>query len=86
MLDDARRLKLEVPQPEFDDLFFVLDDVGHAHHCGIVTSENPLKIWPYVPLTGIAGNTSVDGTSSDGIGVFEHTIGGRLAFVRLPEP
>lgn len=62
------------PRPE--DLFFYLNETGHAHHVGIVTEAHP--------LTGIAGNTSPDGRSSNGTGVFEHTIGGRMAFVRLP--
>jgi hypothetical protein len=76
ILDEARMLGLEVLTPAVDDLYFYLNDVGHAHHCGIVTSIDP--------LSGIAGNTSSDGRSSDGVGVFDHAIGGRLAFVRLP--
>lgn len=59
------------------DLFFYLTATGHAHHVGIVTSASP--------LTGIAGNTSPDGLSDNGTGVYEHGIGSAgLAFVRLP--
>lgn len=67
--------------PAPGDLFFYLDDNGHAHHVGLVTATfKPNPMSPY----GIAGNTSPDGTSSNGSGVFEHRIAGRMAFVRLP--
>jgi hypothetical protein len=60
-----------------DDIFFYLDANGQAHHVGIVTQVNPMK--------GLAGNTSEDGLSSEGVGVFEHPIAaGRMAFARLP--
>lgn len=52
--------------PQVDDLFLYVNDNDHAHHIGIVTSTSP--------LTGIAGNTSKDGTSSNGDGVYEHGI------------
>jgi hypothetical protein len=35
------------------------------------------------PLTGIAGNTSEDGKSSNGTGVFEHGINARV-FIHYP--
>lgn len=47
-------------------LFLYVNADGNAHHVGIVTSIDP--------LVGIAGNTSRDGTSSDGDGVYEHPI------------
>lgn len=68
-----------VSTPVVDDLFFYLTADGHAHHIGIVTAPSP--------LTGIAGNTSEDGTSANGTGVFEHALSvdpSHIAFVRLP--
>lgn len=76
LLADAKRLGFVTTTPVADDLFFYLDVDGHAHHVGIVTSA--------APLVGIAGNTSADGTSSNGTGVFEHAIGGRIVFVHTP--
>src|SRR5215467_12701467 len=52
--------------PTVGDLFLYVNDAGHAHHVGIVTQTDPLM--------GIAGNTSADGTSSNGDGVYEHQI------------
>lgn len=78
-LDDARRQGLAVAAPQPDDLYFFVDASGHAHHVGIVTGTQP--------LTGIAGNTSEDGLSSNGTGVFEHAITVdplSIVFVRLP--
>jgi hypothetical protein len=77
LLDRARAKGFVVsgePQPE--DLFFYVNAAGRAHHVGIVTSVHP--------LVGIAGNTSPDGASSNGTGVFEHAISARV-FVRLPK-
>lgn len=68
----------QVTDPMVDDLFYYVDANGHAHHEGIVMGVNP--------LTGIAGNTSPDGLSSNGTGVFEHAISAvRTVFVRLPQ-
>lgn len=75
VLDHARANGWVVTAPAVDDLFFYVDAAGHAHHVGIVTALNP--------LTGIAGNTSEDGRSSNGTGVFEHAINA-TTFVRLP--
>lgn len=47
-------------------LYLYVNANDHAHHIGFVTSTNP--------LTGIAGNTSADGTSSNGDGLYEHAI------------
>jgi hypothetical protein len=69
----------EPPAPE--DLFFYVRADGTPHHVGIVTSEGG------APLAGIAGNTSEDGRSSEGTGVFEHGLAvdpGRIVFVRIP--
>jgi hypothetical protein len=77
LLDAARKAGLVVATPEVDTLYFFVTAEGHAHHVGIVTGVEP--------LTGIAGNTSEDGTSSNGTGVFEHVIqdGDFVVFVRL---
>lgn len=56
------------------DLFFYIDDAGHAHHIGFVTGTTP--------LAGIAGNTSRDGKSSNGDGCYEHTLTVSPAHVR----
>lgn len=55
---------VETPSP--GDLVLSINSAGLAHHCGIVTIVDP--------LTSIAGNTSADGTSSNGDGVYEHII------------
>lgn len=49
--------------PVKDDIFLYVDDNDHAHHIGIVTENG-----------GIAGNTSEDGTSSNGDRVAEHAL------------
>lgn len=62
------------PQPG-DLCFSVLND--HAHHIGIVSKIGP--------LTTIAGNTSKDGASSNGDGVYEHAVmPSDKQFARLP--
>jgi hypothetical protein len=79
-LTDARTKGLVVDIPQADDLFYFVHETGHAHHEGIVTDV--------FPLTGIAGNTSEDGRSSNGTGVFEHALSvspSRIVFVRLPK-
>lgn len=68
-----------VATPAVDDVFFRVNSAGVPHHIGFVTGV--------APLIGIAGNTSEDGTSSNGTGVFEHTLVGdpsTFVFVRLP--
>ena len=52
--------------PVKDDLFIYVNGVDHAHHIGFSTVDGG--------GIGIAGNTSEDGLSSNGTGVFEHTI------------
>ena len=68
----------EVSLPVAGDLFFRVRPDGDAHHVGIVTGTGP--------ITAIAGNTSSDGQSSNGTGVFEHPLQGtpETRFVRLP--
>lgn len=79
-LAEARAKGFVAMEPQVDDLYFFVDGNGHAHHEGIVTGV--------MPLTGIAGNTSEDGLSSNGTGVFEHALNvapTRIVFVRLPK-
>jgi len=78
MLEAAKTKGTVVTYPTTDDLFFYVNATGHAHHVGIVTGVTP--------LTGIAGNTSPDGMSDNGTGVFEHPIESdpsRVVFVRF---
>lgn len=79
MLDEATTKAFRVSFPRIDDLYFFVYADGGPHHVGIVTD--------IAPLSGIAGNTSEDGLSSNGVGVFEHAIpaGPRTVFVRLPQ-
>lgn len=68
-----------VTVPQAGDLYFFVNTPTDAHHCGVVCNT--------APLTGIAGNTSVDGHSSNGDRVAEHVIGVRpegVVFARLP--
>ena len=77
-LDYCRKKGWIVQNPQLDDLCFSINASGHAHHVGIVTSS--------VPLATIAGNTSEDGTSDNGTGVFEHLVSpGNKVFARLPK-
>ena len=62
--DAAKDKEVSIPMP--GDLFIYVNDANHAHHIGLVTSINP--------LSGIAGNTSEDGRSSNGDRVAEHTL------------
>src|SRR4029077_2634620 len=52
--------------PVKDDIYLYVNDAGHAHHLGIITIDGGKD--------GIAGNTSEDGKSSNGTGIFEHEI------------
>lgn len=66
-----------VATPSPGDLVLSLDANGHAHHVGICTVADP--------LTTVAGNTSHDGASSNGDGVYEHQIASTgKAFVHYP--
>jgi hypothetical protein len=77
--DLAKQNNWLVDKPLKDDLFLYIDDNDHAHHIGIVTVDGGLY--------GIAGNTSADGTSSNGDGVHEHGLINNpthIKFVRVP--
>jgi len=64
-------------EPEPGDIVLSVNEANHAHHIAIVTGTDP--------LTAIAGNTSADGVSSNGNGVYEHTITPRnKVFVKYP--
>jgi hypothetical protein len=79
-LDFCKKKGWIVTHPQVDDIYFyVYPDGVTAHHIGIVSGVTP--------LTGIAGNTSQDGTSSNGDGVYDHTIsaGPTTVFARLPK-
>lgn len=74
---------LIVDQPIPGDLYLRLNGPLDAHHVGFVTAVKPGVIGT------LSGNTSEDGQSSNGTGVFEHDIpippANKIAFVRLPE-
>lgn len=61
--------------PAIDDLFLYINSDDHAHHIGIVTAINP--------TIAIAGNTSEDGISSNGNGVYEHKVNAKV-FIHYP--
>lgn len=73
----AIQQKWLVSSPAVGDIALTVNDAGHAHHVALVTGIEP--------LTAIAGNTSSDGVSSNGDGVYEHAISpvGKV-FVRVP--
>jgi hypothetical protein len=64
-------------KPVAGDLFVYVDATGHAHHIGFATYASD-----YV-IVGIAGNTSNDGKSSNGDGVYEHAVFPRV-FIHYP--
>lgn len=68
--------------PNVDDLFLYVNTDDHAHHIGIVTGVQKLS-GKVVSVSGIAGNTSPDGKSSNGDGVHEHDIS-TTVFVAYP--
>lgn len=75
-LAQAKRWITDTPLP--GDLVLSINAAGVAHHIGIVTQASP--------LTSIAGNTSADGTSSNGDGVYEHAIDPTdKVFIHYPE-
>jgi hypothetical protein len=68
-----------VDEPQPDDLYLYINDAGRAHHIGFVVTG--------APLSGISGNTSPDGASSNGDGVHEHYLivkPEHIRFVRVP--
>lgn len=63
---NGTRVLADNETPKIGDLFLYVNTQDHAHHIGMVTKDGG--------GIGIAGNTSPDGTSSNGSGVFEHSI------------
>ncbi len=53
-------------EPKEGDIFLYVNEQDHAHHIGIITQDGG--------GIGIAGNTSEDGSSSNGDRVAEHSI------------
>lgn len=79
-LEVAKDQQWVTTTPAVNDVFFRVDETGHAHHVGLVTRVDPDRIGT------IAGNTSADGKSSDGTGVYEHDVAyaPSLVFVHIP--
>ena len=68
-----------VDEPQPGDLIVLIDDNDHAHHAALCTAPQP--------LTAIAGNTSADGSSSNGDRVAEHYLVVRpehIKYIRVP--
>lgn len=63
--------------PAAGDLFLYVTAGDHAHHIGIVTRVDGTDVY------GIAGNTSPDGRSANGDGVYEHQVWPQL-FIAYP--
>jgi|SRR6476469_2891618 len=79
LLAEARAKGYVVDKPAVDCLFFYLNAADLPHHVGIVTGTSTSG------TIGIAGNTSEDGQSVNGTGVFEHVIStAHTVYVRLP--
>lgn len=77
VLDLARRNGWVIDEPEVGCLVISINADGHAHHIGFCTVLEPFTV--------IAGNTSKDGKSSNGDGVYEHPVSRELkVFVRVP--
>lgn len=66
--DQAKKNNWVTSKPIPGDMFIYVDASDHAHHIGFYTgSANGVPV-------GIAGNTSADGSSSNGDRVAEHTL------------
>ena len=83
MLSVAKGNNWVVEKPAPNDLYFRVkeDERDDAHHVGFVTGVSDDYI------TQISGNTSKDGRSNNGDGVYETKIprADNLVFVRIPE-
>lgn len=72
ILEAARTDKLLTDKPAVGDLYLRLKSKHDAHHVGFVTD---VSRWDKEGVLGtISGNTSKDGTSSNGDAVYEHDI------------
>lgn len=76
--DLAKKNSYLVDVPVKDDIYIYVNSVDHAHHIGFITT--------LAPTIGIAGNTSADGTSSNGDRVAEHSIitGTNTKYIHYP--
>jgi hypothetical protein len=72
--DLAQKNNWLTSSPVKDDIYIFVNSDDHAHHIGIITADGG--------AVGIAGNTSADGTSSDGDRVAEHQISTNPATVK----
>lgn len=70
--DLAKQNNWLTDNPMKDDLYIFVNDQDHAHHIGILTGQG----------IGIAGNTSADGTSSNGDRVAEHGLNVSTQFIK----
>lgn len=85
--DLAKKNGWLVEDPEPGDIFLYVDEFGHAHHIGFITKKTRDKAG-VLDTDGIAGNTSADGTSSNGDRVAEHAVSTnpkRVKYVRYPK-
>jgi hypothetical protein len=81
ILERARANGWLSDRPHVGDLYLFLHSPTDAHHVGLVTDVTATG------FRGIAGNTSEDGKSSNGTGVFEHDFQlhpGSIVFVAYP--
>ena len=72
--DLAKKNKWLTTTPVKDDLFVYVNSADHAHHIGIITKDGGGM--------GIAGNTSEDGSSSNGDRVAEHSVTTNAAAIK----
>jgi hypothetical protein len=72
----AKKNNWLVATPQKEDVFLYVNASDHAYHIGIITDG----------ANGIAGNTSEDGKSSNGNGVYEHRISSspNVKYIRFP--
>lgn len=81
-----KRLIVQSPIP--GDLYLRLNDPTDAHHVGFVSTAVRTVLGHDI-FGQISGNTSADGVSSNGDGVYERDVAlpvpEKIAFVRLPE-
>jgi hypothetical protein len=82
LLEACRRKGYMVPEPEPGCLIFSMRSANDAHHVAIGTDGTE----PGAATVGtIAGNTSEDGTSDNGDGVYEHPVSRKnKLYARMP--
>lgn len=82
--ENGVRLLAQAETPLKDDLYLFVNDEGHAHHIGVVTTDTK---YGDTIFNGLAGNTSEDGKSSNGDRAAERPIpfGNYVKFVRYPK-